>query len=156
MQIDDTTDDEITGSVSSLSHGLLANDDSNMSMPTNSPVTGVVDDVVESPLPLSCDQLANEDINFSMLANSVSASVVSHMAGPHLSLGCGLLANKDSSISKLSTGTVGDMTPGVSDTNDSSSDAILKEPGTKSTKKCSCKKNEIPDGAPAKKHKKLK
>ena len=69
---------------------------------------------------------------------------------------CGLLAHEDSNISKPSTDTIGDVIPGVSDTNDSSSDAILKEPGTKSMKKHSSKDNEIPNGAPAKKQKKLR
>jgi hypothetical protein len=153
-QIDNMADDQIIGSVPSPSYGLLA---SNMSMQANSPATGVVDDMLESLLPLSRDLLANKDIDFSTPANSVSTGVISHMAGPHLSPGCGLLANEDSNISKPSTDTVGDdVIPSVSDTNNSSSDAILKEPGTKSMKKHSRKDNEIPDGAPAKKQKKLK
>ena len=152
-QIDNTADNQIIGSVLSPSYGSLA---SNTSMPANSPATGVVDDAVDSPLPLSRDLLANKDINFSMPANSASTSVISHVAGPRSSPVCGLLANEDSNILKPSTDTIGDVIPGVSDINDSSSDAILKEPGTKSMKKCSHEDDEILDGAPAKKQKKLK
>ena len=125
-------------------------------MPANSPATGVVDNTVESPLPLSHDLLANKDIDFSTPAKGASTGVISHVAGPRSSPVCGLLANEDSNISKPSTDTIGDVIPGVSDTNNSSSDAILKEPGTKSMKKHSSKDDEIPDGAPAKKQKGLR
>ena len=76
--------------------------------------------------------------------------------GPHLSPGCALLANKDSNISKPSTGTIDDTIPSVSDTNNSSSDAIVKDSGTNSMKKWSQKDDEIPNEVPAKKQKKLK
>ena len=156
--IDEAADDEIIGSPSSPGHGSLVNEDGNVSMPANSPATGVVQhDVVGSPLsPGSArDSLANNDVDLSTPANSASTGVVGDVAGARSSPGCGLLADEDSDIPKPSTGAVGDASS-VSDTNDGSSDAIVKESGTKSTKKRPSKGNEIPDGVPAKKQRKSK
>jgi hypothetical protein len=63
------------------------------------------------------------------------------------------LGPEDSHISTPSTGT--DVLSSDADINDGTSDAMQK-PGKKSMKKRPSKDNEIPDGVPAKKQRKLK
>jgi hypothetical protein len=70
---------------------------------------------------------------FTVIDETADDEIIGSLSSP----GHGSLANEDSNI------------------NDGLSDAIL-QPGTKSTKKRPSKDNEIPDGVPAKKQRKLK
>jgi hypothetical protein len=85
--------------------------------------------------------------HFTVIDQTADDEIILSLSSP------GSLTDEDSNISTPSTGAV--VLYGVSDINDGSSGAIPK-PGTKSTKKRPSKDNEIPDGVPAKKQRKLK
>jgi hypothetical protein len=97
--------------------------------------------------------LANKDSNMSMLANSPATGVFGDVVGSLLSPDRSSLANEDSHMLAPSTGA--NVLSSVSDIHNGTLDAILK-PGTKSMKKRPSEDNEIPDGVPAKKQRKLK
>ncbi|KIM73871.1 hypothetical protein PILCRDRAFT_14861 [Piloderma croceum F 1598] len=78
--IDEMADNEIIGSHLSPGHGLLANEDSNMSMIANSPATGVFGDVGGSLSSSGRGSLANEDSNISTLSTGAVTVVLSSVS----------------------------------------------------------------------------